>query len=130
MGQYWGLGMCKFQAFYLVCWMAANTWLNVLATYEVYRLLQSSNIQKKYNPPTKLNNVQNSMICYAFAFFLSAWGLIHIQPMNVDAQSGLFCLMVMETQVDLIFYYHSVDIYYVVLLQYCLPVQTIATKDK
>jgi hypothetical protein len=104
-GEYWGPGMCYWQAMYLVFGTAANAWLNVVVTYEVYRLLSSSNIRKKYFPPTRKTVVRNSLCCYALAFFLSTLVLMDGLPHGIDAQVGFVCLPVAETTSETVFFY-------------------------
>jgi hypothetical protein len=104
-GEYWGPGMCYWQSMYLVFGTAANAWLNVVVSYEVYRLLRSSNIRKRYFPPTRKAVVRNSLCCYALAFFLSALVLMERIPIGIDAQVGFVCLTIPETASETAFYF-------------------------
>ena len=82
-------------------------WLNVVVTYEVYRLLRSSRIRKRYVPPTRRTAVLHSLFCYAGGFFISTWTLYKSSkfPLTVEAEYGFVCLPMNRTRAETIFYY-------------------------
>ena len=73
---YHSWGMCRFQAFYLIFGTSANSCLNACMAWEVYRLLRSSHIRKKYYPPTDAQVYRNSFLSFAIAIFTAAVPLI------------------------------------------------------
>ena len=71
-----GWYMCQFQTFYLYFGASANSWLNAVIAYEVYRLLRSSNIRQRYFPPTNYQVYRNSIICYGIAILAGSIPLV------------------------------------------------------
>lgn len=63
-GEYSSWEMCQFQSFYLIFGAGANQWLNMVIAWEIYTLLLSSNIRKRYFPPTNRQVVRRSLACY------------------------------------------------------------------
>lgn len=59
--------MCQFQVFYLYFGCSANSWLNGVMAWEVYKLLRSSSIRRRYFPPSNRQVYLTSCACYAIA---------------------------------------------------------------
>ena len=75
-GSYTSWNMCQFQVFYLYFGASANSWLNAVIAYDVYRLLRSSSIRKRYFPPTDYQVYRNTMVCYCIAMLTGSMPII------------------------------------------------------
>jgi hypothetical protein len=89
--------MCQFQTFYLSFGTTANSWLNGVMAWEVYRLLRSSHIRRRYFPPTDAEVYRRSALCYSIAIVTGFLPLI-AGAMDFDdwfptagVQSGFMC---------------------------------------
>ena len=69
-------GICKFQVFYLFWGASSNSWINGVMAYEIHRLLKSSQIRKRYFPPTDQQVYRMSAICYTIAIVPATLPLI------------------------------------------------------
>ena len=68
--------MCQFQVFYLMFGGAANCWLNGVIAWEVYTLLRSSQIRRRYFPPTDKKVYITSLSVYAIALVAASLPLV------------------------------------------------------
>jgi MFS family permease len=59
--------MCQLQVAYLNFGAAANAWLNGVVCLEVYKLLRSSRIRKRYFPPSDRYVYLSASACFAVA---------------------------------------------------------------
>ena len=91
-GYYSSPDMCNFQALYLVFGLSANGWLNGMTAWEVYRLLRSSHIRKKYYPPKRKEIAYKAFAVYAYCLFLGFLILISGEMLSARPMSGFFCI--------------------------------------
>eukprot|EP00934_Nitzschia_sp_Nitz4_P001416 Nitzschia sp. Nitz4//scaffold160_size51814//1061//2385//NITZ4_006907-RA/size51814-processed-gene-0.48-mRNA-1//1//CDS//3329537836//1416//frame0 len=92
---YTSWGMCQFQVFYLTFGNSANAWLNGLMAWEVYKLLRSSHIRRRYFPPTDKQVYISSLACYGIAIVAASLPLLGsvvewLAPAGI--QAGFLCL--------------------------------------
>ena len=81
-GGYSSWAMCKFQVFYLYSGASANSWINGVMAYEIYRLLRCSQIRQRYFPPTDQQVYRYCLACYGIAIVTGSL------PLLADALGG------------------------------------------
>eukprot|EP00934_Nitzschia_sp_Nitz4_P007200 Nitzschia sp. Nitz4//scaffold412_size15754//14061//14756//NITZ4_008873-RA/size15754-exonerate_est2genome-gene-0.2-mRNA-1//-1//CDS//3329551330//7190//frame0 len=74
---------------------SANSWLNGLMAWEVYKLLRSSHIRRRYFPPTDRQVYVSSFACFAIAMVAGGLPLLGsvvswLPPPGI--QAGFLCL--------------------------------------
>lgn len=90
-GHYASPNMCNFQAVYISFGLSANAWLNALTASEVYKLLRSSHLRKKYFPPKRKHIAYKALAIYVFCILLGCLSLMSGQMMSPMSISGLYC---------------------------------------
>mmetsp|Transcript_35972 Transcript_35972/g.86605 ORF Transcript_35972/g.86605 Transcript_35972/m.86605 type:complete len:442 (-) Transcript_35972:171-1496(-) len=83
--------MCQFQSVYLVFGFCANTWINGIVAWEIYTLLRSSHIRKKYKPPTKKDVTVRSLTVYLYAVVLGTLCFYSGDIFQIGLHSGFYC---------------------------------------
>ena len=108
--EYYSWEMCQFQAFYLMWGAAANQWVNTVITWEIHQLLLSSNVRRRYFPPTDRQVYCPSAVCYAIALINSLFPIL-VDKLNWEffptpgLQSGFLCIPVETTFVSSLFFW-------------------------
>eukprot|EP00934_Nitzschia_sp_Nitz4_P006917 Nitzschia sp. Nitz4//scaffold412_size15754//9409//10414//NITZ4_008872-RA/size15754-processed-gene-0.18-mRNA-1//-1//CDS//3329551327//6907//frame0 len=115
---YYSWGMCQFQTFYLTFGSSANAWLNGLMAWEVYKLLRSSYVRRRYFPPSDRQVYLTSFACYGIALFsasLPMLGTIVDWLPQAGLQAGFLCLQAQENLTHmLVFWLFMAPIHFVV----------------
>eukprot|EP00934_Nitzschia_sp_Nitz4_P002626 Nitzschia sp. Nitz4//scaffold759_size2445//147//1275//NITZ4_009294-RA/size2445-processed-gene-0.5-mRNA-1//-1//CDS//3329557644//2616//frame0 len=92
---YTSWGQCQFQTFYLYFGTSANAWLNGVMAREIYMLLRSSHIRRRYFPPSDKQVYITTFGCYVMALIAATLPLLGsfvewIPPPGI--QAGFLCL--------------------------------------
>ena len=102
--------MCQFQTFYMQFGVTSNMWINMMIAMEIYRLLRSSYVRRRYFPPTTIQVYCNTIICYIVAICISTLPLL-ANTMTWDfipvpgVVSGFLCLSVEYNTASTIFFW-------------------------
>lgn len=99
-GGYSSWEMCQFQVFYLNFGAAANSWLNGVMAYEIYVLLRSSRVRRRYFPPSDQKVYITSSLCYLIALIGAGISLLGSRVdwlSSPGIQAGFVCTVNEDT---------------------------------
>lgn len=99
--------ICNFQSVYLVFGVCANSWINGIIAYEVFKMLHISNAGQRYHPPSLRMVTRNALLVYAGAIFLSLWGVVSFPwlPHETNLQNGMYCIPLEYNRASVIFFW-------------------------
>lgn len=68
--------MCRFQSFYMIASIGANSWLNLLITRQLYKMLDAARKFQRFPMPTKRQVIKEAICVYIYSLFLATLGVI------------------------------------------------------
>jgi len=106
-GEYWSAAQCRFQSFYIVWFLTANSWVNATVARQLHQLLASSHHRRRYKPPTRKHVIISCGVVYLYAAVLGTVSLWEVSwlPYRTNAMSGEICLPVEYSVASTVFYF-------------------------
>ena len=106
-GHFFSPGLCRFQSFYVVWAVTANSWLNAAIARQLHTMLSSSNLRMRYHVPTRWRVTYEALTVYGLATFVASWIFVPSQwlPHRTAAISGQACIPVEYSRASSIFFF-------------------------
>lgn len=103
-GHFTSVFACKFQSFYMVASIGANSWINLLVTRQLYRMLKAA---QQFQPIPQPKPTQECLVVYVYAVFLAALAMFDAPwwPHKTRLTIGAACIPMNYDTVSTIFFY-------------------------
>ena len=98
---------CRFQSFYVVFGISANSWLNAVIAREVHRMLRHSHQRKRYFPPKLRTITLQAFAVYAWTALCSILPTLNISwlPYKTALEAGAVCVPVEYNVASTVFFF-------------------------
>ena len=111
-GHFTSVFMCKFQSFYMIASIGANSWINLLVTRQLYLMLKAASSltpTTEYIKPTRRSVIQECLAVYVYALFLATLGIVGNDspwwPHKTRLTIGAACIPMDYDTASTIFFY-------------------------
>jgi len=106
-GSFYSEASCHFQSFYCIFSVTSSSWLNVILSWQLHKMLKCSQKAVRYFPPTRLRVSVHSWSVYAWSAFVASWATWGADwwPIRNGLYSGMLCLPMPYDQTSVIFFY-------------------------
>jgi len=105
-GHFYSINACLFQGWYVTWGIGANIWLNAVIAHEVWNMLRSSHVRRRYFPPTRTRVTLQAGAVYLFMALLASLALIgNGIPHRIDAEAGMVCVPLEYDRASTLFFW-------------------------